>query len=221
MGGSRRSCPGDPATVPPGSRHPRLPPKRGRRHGGDGRRARSLRPAPGSDHRRAGDGRRDVNCERTATVWACAGLGSCERVPLDPEIPAPEVTTAEVAAAEISPEVTTAVVPVTGIAVTGIAVTRGRVAGKDERGCQRLAEQEPGGQARTEAEAAPVCRREAGVDVTDRRAVDLHVAHLGLDALVDLVRAGGARRNGTAGPTIGRPPVDIAHRHAVPRVKKA
>src|SRR5215470_17875158 len=186
MGGSRRSRPSGPATVPPDSRHPRLPPKRGRRHGGDGRRARSLRPAAGSDHRRAGDRRRDVNSlGKKSPPPKSLPPKSPPKSP--PESPSPEE----------------------------------ELSAKTSGGGERLAEQEPGEQARTEAEAAPVCRREAGVDVTDRCAVDLHIAHLGLDALVDLVRADGARRNGTAGSTIGRRPVDIAHRHAVPRVKKA
>jgi hypothetical protein len=50
-------------------------------------------------------------------------------------------------------------------------------------GRECLAEQEPGEQAGTEAEAAPVRRGEAGVDIADRSAVDLYVAYLWLDAL--------------------------------------
>jgi hypothetical protein len=86
---------------------------------------------------------------------------------------------------------------------------------------ERLAEQETGEQARAEAEAAPVRRGETGVDVADRGAVDLHLAHVGLDTLIDLVRAGGAGRDVAAGPAVRGRPVDVAHRHAVPRIEEA
>src|SRR5262252_3819006 len=72
-----------------------------------------------------------------------------------------------------------------------------------------------------EAEAAPVRRGEAGVDVVDPAAVRLHLAHVGLDTLLDLVRAGGAGRDGAARPAFRGRPVDVAHRHAVPRVEEA
>src|SRR6185437_770016 len=127
------------------------------------------------------------------------------------EVPAAEVATPEVATAEVPAAVIPAAVIPAAVIPAG---------GKEGVGCKCLAEQEPGEQAGTEAEAAPVRGGEAGVDIADRSAVDLHVAHLGLDTPVDLVRAGGAGRYGAAGPAAGRRPVDIAHRHAVPRVEE-
>src|SRR5262249_4188758 len=103
----------------------------------------------------------------------------------------------------------------------GTAAAAVITAAKEAVGGERLPEQEPGEQAGAETEAAPVRRGEAGVDVVDRGAVDLHLAHLGLDALIDLVRAGRASRYVAAGPAIRGRPVDVAHRHAVPRIEEA
>src|SRR5215472_1491448 len=122
------------------------------------------------------------------------------------EVPAAEVTAPEVTA----PEVPAAVIPAADIPSGSKEGVRG----------EGLAEQEPGEQAGTESEAAPVRRGEAGVDVADGSAVDLHVAHLGLDTAVDQVCAGRAGRYRAAGPAAGRRPVHVAHRHAVPRVEE-
>src|SRR6478752_7729781 len=88
---------------------------------------------------------------------------------------ASEVPTSEVAAAVAASEVAAAVVSATGITV-----------GVDDRGRKNLSEQEPGEQAGTEAIAAPVGGGEAGVDVVDRGAVGLDLAHLGLEAPLQL-----------------------------------
>src|SRR5262249_27759794 len=106
---------------------------------------------------------------RTGTHGVCSRGGDGVKVPLASETPAAEVTATEIPAE----------VPATEVPITGIAVTGGIAVGKYEGGCKRLAEQEPGEQARTEAEAAPVGRGEAGVDIADRCAIDLHVAYLG------------------------------------------
>src|SRR5215831_4712978 len=110
------------------------------------------------------------------------------------EIPAAEVPAAEVASPEVA---------ATGIAVTGIA------AAEEGMGGQRLPEQEPGEQAGSETEAAPVGGGEAGVDVVHPAAVGLHLAHLGLDAPLKLVRAGGADRDLAARPAARRRPVGV------------
>src|SRR4029079_7976417 len=131
--------------------------------------------------------------------------------------PATPPSAAEVPAAEVAtPEVATAEVPAAVIPAAVIPAAVIPAGGKEGVGCKCLAEQEPGEQAGTEGEAAPVRGGEAGVDIADRSAVDLHVAHLGLDTPVDLVRAGGAGRYGAAGPAAGRRAVNIAQRHPGP-----
>src|SRR5262249_41551759 len=146
-----------------------------------------------------------------------ADLPSLRRASQLLEVPPTEVPAAEIAAPKVAPpEAPAAVVPPAGIAIAAVVT-----AAKEAVGGERLPEQEPGEQSGAETEAAPVRRSEAGVDVVDRGAVDLHLAHLGLDALIDLVRAGRASRYVAAGPAIRGRPVDIAHRHAVPRIEEA
>src|SRR5439155_5237698 len=98
------------------------------------------------------------------------------------EVSAAEVTAAEVSAAEVSAaevtatgvsaaEVSATEVSATGVSVPVIRVIAVETAAKG-KGSECLAQQEPGEQAGTEAEAAPVRRGEAGIDVADRRAVD-------------------------------------------------
>src|SRR5215831_10423515 len=140
------------------------------------------------------------------------------------EVPAAEVSPAEVSAAIVAAAVVPAAVVPAAVSTAGIPVSVvaavAVVAAEGERG-ERFAEEEPGEKAGAEAEAAPVRGCEAGVDVADRRAVDLHIAQFGLDAVVDLASVVGARWDGAARPAARRRPVDVAHRHAMPRVEEA
>src|SRR5215470_8760719 len=106
----------------------------------------------------------------------------------------------EIPAAEVPAEAPAAKIPAAEVAAAVVPVTGGIAAGQEGVGGKRLPEQKPGEQAGGEAEAAPVRRGEAGVDVADPAAVRLHLAHVGLDTLLDLVRAGGAGRDGAARP---------------------
>src|SRR5262249_45740976 len=136
------------------------------------------------------------------------------RMPAPAKFPPPQAPPAEVSAAVVPAAVSTARIPVSVVAAVAV------VAAEGERG-ERLAEQEPGEKAGAEAEAAPVRGCETGVDVADRRAVDLHIAQFGLDAVVALASVVGARWDGAARPAAWRRPVDVAHRHAMPWVEEA
>jgi ribosomal protein L25 (general stress protein Ctc) len=117
------------------------------------------------------------------------------------EVAAPEApAAAEVAAAEVAAVAVAAVIPAAVIAAANEGMRR-----------ECLSEQEPGEQAGSKAEAAPVRRGEAGVDIADRGAVSLHRAHVGFNALRELVRAGGADGDVAARPAFWRRPAGIAH----------
>src|SRR5436190_542951 len=158
------------------------------------------------DFQTTGEAEKFLDFLRT-TVWS-----SPENAPALAGAPQTKILEPAGPAAEIA----AAVIPAAGVAVTGVITVA-----KEGVGGERLSEQEPGEQARAEAEAAPVRRGETGVDVAGRGAVDLHLAHVGLDTLIDLVRAGGAGRDVAAGPAVRGRPVDVAHRHAVPRIEEA
>src|SRR5262245_57288545 len=113
-------------------------------------------------------------------AWWWQAAGRLREVPAAAEVAPAEVAAAEVAAAEVpAPEVAAAVptaeVPAAEASVTGVTVAI------DGGGRQDVSEQEPGEQAGAEAVTAPVRGGEAGIDVADRGALNLHLAHLGLD----------------------------------------
>src|SRR5689334_9612741 len=168
---------------------------------------------PRPSHSKAASPRRAALGE----VAAPAEVAAAAVVPAA-EIAAAVVPAAEVAAAVVpAAEIAAAVVP-----AAGAVVSVGLIARIAEReGCERLAEQEAGEHAGQESVTAPVRRGESGVHIVDRSPGYLYLAHLGLDPLVDLVRVGGTGRNGPGNPAVGRRPVHIPDRHAMPRVEEA
>src|SRR5258708_22418343 len=136
------------------------------------------------------------------------------------EVASPEVSAAEVASAEVSAAVVVAAIP--GIAVVVVHVP-GRVPVAEQAGtAQRLTEQEAGKHATAKAEAAPVRRGEAGVDVLNLvTGPVLHHAHRRLVAPLDDPLAVDARRDRPARAAIRGCPGHVGHRHAMARVKEA
>ena len=104
---------------------------------------------------------------------------------------------AEVSPAEVSPAEVTAA---RAVAAVPVASAPAHVRG------EQLTQEEPGEHTGQEAVPAPVCRGEAGVEVADPVTGHLHGAQFRLDALVDLVRAGGAGRDLAPGAAVRRGP---------------
>src|SRR5690349_25127600 len=109
------------------------------------------------------------------------------KVPTPSEVPAAKVSAPEVAAAVIPasevPASEVAAVAASEVAAAVVSAT-GITVGVDDRGRKNLSAQEPGEQAGTEAVTAPARGSEAGVDVVDWGAMNLHLAHLGIQALL-------------------------------------